>query len=52
MGRVILNGIIFDNENYLGSFTDAISTWYLVQQRNNVWNILKWTVYLKITDII
>lgn len=40
MGRIILNGIIFDNENYLGSFTEAISTWYL-EQEENVRNILK-----------
>lgn len=33
MGRIILNGIIFDNENYLGRFTEAISTWCLDQQR-------------------
>lgn len=26
MGRIILNGIIFDNENYLSRFTAAIST--------------------------
>lgn len=26
MGRIILNGIIFDNENYLGRFTAAMST--------------------------
>lgn len=32
MGRIILNGIIFDNENYLGRFTAAMSTWYLDQQ--------------------
>lgn len=25
-GRIILNGIIFDNKNYLGRFTSAMST--------------------------
>lgn len=44
MGRIILNGIIFDNENYLGSFTEAISTWYLDQQGSNVWNACQWHV--------
>lgn len=41
MGRIILNGIIFDNENYLGRFTEAMSTWYLDQQGISVWNIFQ-----------
>ena len=51
MGRIILNAIIFDNKNYLGIFTEAISTWYLDQQRSSVQNLLP-CVDLKSTNDI